>query len=75
MNEDILKGKWKQLKGEVKSWWGDLTDDDVDRIEGNRDKFVGMLQERYGRTRQEAEAELEEFLDKMKTRSAYTERV
>jgi uncharacterized protein YjbJ (UPF0337 family) len=61
---DILKGKWKQMRGEVKQWWGDLTNDDVDRIEGDRDKLVGIIQERYGRSRQEAEREVEDFLAK-----------
>jgi uncharacterized protein YjbJ (UPF0337 family) len=59
MNEDILKGNWNQLKGNVKQWWGDLTDDDVQRIEGNRDELVGRLQERYGWTKEEARAEID----------------
>ena len=46
MNEDILKGKWKQLKGEVKSQWGKLTDDDLDRAEGDAEKLIGRVQER-----------------------------
>jgi uncharacterized protein YjbJ (UPF0337 family) len=58
MNEDILKGKWKQIRGEVKKWWGDLTDDDLDKIAGERDKLVGRLQERYGYAKEYAEAEL-----------------
>jgi uncharacterized protein YjbJ (UPF0337 family) len=63
MNEDILKGKWNQLKGEVKMRWGDLTDDELDMIEGRRDKLVGKLQERYGYTKERAEREVESFID------------
>jgi len=59
MNADTLKGQWKQLRGQLKIWWGDLTDDDLDRIEGERDKLIGRLQERYGYTRENAEAEIE----------------
>jgi uncharacterized protein YjbJ (UPF0337 family) len=59
MNSDVLKGKWKQMRGEVKKWWGDLTDDDLDRIEGERDKLIGRLQERYGYSRERAEAEVD----------------
>ena len=59
MHSDTLKGKWKQMRGEVKKWWGDLTDDDLDRIEGERDKLIGRLQERYGYTREKAEAEVD----------------
>lgn len=62
MNADILKGKWKQIRGEAKKWWGDLTDDDLDRIEGERDKLVGTVQERYGYTRDRAEAEVDRRL-------------
>jgi uncharacterized protein YjbJ (UPF0337 family) len=63
MNEDILKGKWNQLKGEVKMRWGDLTDDELDMIEGRRDKLVGKLQERYGYTKDRAEREVESFIN------------
>jgi uncharacterized protein YjbJ (UPF0337 family) len=62
MNADILQGKWKQLRGQVKQWWGDLTDDDLDRIEGEWDKLVGRVQERYGYTREHTEAEVERHL-------------
>lgn len=62
MNSDILSGKWKQIKGDVKAKWGKLTDDDVDRIEGNYEKFVGMIQERYGKSREESEKEVEHYL-------------
>jgi uncharacterized protein YjbJ (UPF0337 family) len=57
MNKDIFKGKWNQVKGEVKKQWGDLTDDELDRIEGSYDKMVGKLQERYGYNKQKAALE------------------
>ncbi|GAB3627774.1 general stress protein CsbD [Pandoraea terrae] len=59
MNSDTLKGKWNQLKGEVKRHWANLTDDDLLKIEGNRDKFVGRVQERYGKAKAEAEKEVD----------------
>ncbi len=62
MNEDILKGKWKQLKGEVKSQWGKLTDDDLDRAEGDAEKLIGRVQERYGYQRDEAKREVDDFV-------------
>jgi len=58
VNEDTFEGKWKQAKGQIKQWWGDLTDDDLLQVEGNRDKLVGKLQERYGYTRQRADDEV-----------------
>lgn len=63
MNNDILQGNWKQLKGQVKEWWGDLTDDDLTKIDGKRDKLVGTLQERYGYTKERAEQEVTQRLD------------
>jgi uncharacterized protein YjbJ (UPF0337 family) len=62
MNKDILKGKWIQVKGDIRGWWGKLTDDDVNRIQGDTEKFIGKLQERYGYGREQAERELNEFL-------------
>lgn len=61
MNNDILKGNWLQIRGEIKKFWGDLTDDDLKMIEGDHDKLIGRLQERYGYTRDQAEQEYSRF--------------
>jgi uncharacterized protein YjbJ (UPF0337 family) len=63
MNEDILQGKWNQVKGQVKSWWGRLTDNDIAQIEGNSEKLLGLLQERYGYSKQEAQNQIVDFLE------------
>jgi uncharacterized protein YjbJ (UPF0337 family) len=63
MNEDIFKGKWKQFRGSAKQRWGELTDDELEQIEGRRDKLVGKLQERYGYTRERAEQEVTRFME------------
>lgn len=63
MNEDILKGQWKQVKGNVQQWWGKLTNDDIDRIEGRQEELVGVLQERYGWERDKAETAVRERMD------------
>ncbi len=60
MNSDILQGKWKQMRGEMRKWWGRLTDDDFDQIAGSKDKLIGKLQERYGYNRDQAEREVDE---------------
>ena len=57
----MIQGKWKELKGEAKEKWGELTDDDLDVIEGNRDQLVGLIQNRYGKAKEEAEKEVEEW--------------
>lgn len=65
MNSDILQGKWKQLKGDVQAKWGKLTNDDLDRVEGNSEKMVGMLQERYGYAKDEAKRQVNDFIDSL----------
>jgi uncharacterized protein YjbJ (UPF0337 family) len=69
MNTDVLKGKWLQVKGEIKSQWGKLTDDDLDRIEGDAEKLVGRVQERYGYARDQAQREVDSFLNRYPSRS------
>ncbi len=68
MNEDILKGKWLQVRGDVKKTWGKLTDDDLTRIDGHKDKLIGMLQERYGYNRQRASQEYDRFNKELEAR-------
>ncbi len=65
MNEEILQGQWKQLRGKVKEQWGELTNDDLDRINGRRDQLIGMLQERYGWTKDQATREVDNHLAQM----------
>ncbi|MGE5294992.1 MAG: CsbD family protein [Solirubrobacterales bacterium] len=64
MNADILRGKWNQMKGRAKKKWGKLTDDDLDRVEGSRDELVGMIQERYGKSKDAAEKEVDAWTEK-----------
>jgi uncharacterized protein YjbJ (UPF0337 family) len=72
VNTDVMEGKWKQLRGQMKQWWGKLTDDDFDVIAGKRDQLVGKLQERYGWAKRDAENEVERRLREIdaETRSA-----
>jgi len=65
MNNDIFEGKWKQLKGSIQTNWGKITDSDLDRIEGNRERLVGMVQERYGKDKEQARKEVDEYLDSL----------
>lgn len=62
MNWDQMEGKWKQLKGTVRERWGRLTDDDLEQIAGNREKLIGLLQQRYGLVKEAAEREVEQFM-------------
>ncbi len=61
MNQDIIQGKWAQLKGSIKQKWGKLTDDDLDRLDGNQQYLSGRLQERYGWAKERADDEIRTF--------------
>jgi uncharacterized protein YjbJ (UPF0337 family) len=64
MNWNIVEGKWKQLKGDVRSQWGKLTDSDIDIIAGKRDRLAGVLQERYGKEKDDVEQEIDAWLER-----------
>lgn len=76
MNKDIFEGSWKQIRGEAKGWWGKLTDDDLDRAGGKLDIFTGMIQQKYGYSREQAvdviDKRLTEFQNKMKGKTQPT---
>ena len=61
MNSDEMAGKWKQMKGSIKSRWGNLTDDDLTAVEGQKDQLVGRIQERYGIAKDEAQKQVDEW--------------
>lgn len=63
MNKDIALGKWKQIVGKAKVMWGNLTDNDLEKVEGSAEKLAGLVQEQYGKTREEAEKEVKTFFD------------
>ena len=64
MNSDTLQGQWKQLRGNIKTAFGKLTDDDLLQIDGNADKMQGVLQERYGYTKEQAQTAWDKFAQK-----------
>jgi uncharacterized protein YjbJ (UPF0337 family) len=61
MNNDIIKGKWAQLRGQLKAQWSKLTDDDVNWLDGHREYLVGKVQERYGIAKDKADAQVRTF--------------
>ena len=66
MNQGVFEGKWKEMRGQVKEWWGKLTDDDLERVGGKADQLIGILQQKYGYTKEQAEKELNERLEAAK---------
>lgn len=66
MNWDVIKGNWSQMTGEIKSQWGDLTDDEIQKAAGERERFVCLIQERYGLAKSDAEVQVDKFLANLK---------
>lgn len=64
MNKEIIKGKWKEIKGQLKQQWGLLTDDEITQINGNYDELEGRLLKLYGYSKEQAAQQIESFLDK-----------
>ena len=65
MNWDQIAGDWKQYKGKIMSTWGKLTDDDIETINGKRTELAGLIQTRYGRAKEEAELEIDQWVKKI----------
>ncbi|GAA5084219.1 MULTISPECIES: CsbD family protein [Paenalcaligenes] len=63
MNKDTLEGKWTQLKGKARETWGKITDDEFEQAKGDAQQLAGLVQERYGKTKEEAEKEVKNFYD------------
>jgi uncharacterized protein YjbJ (UPF0337 family) len=61
MNQDVIEGNWKQIKGKVKERWGRLTDDQLNVIGGKREQLAGKIQELYGLTREEVTRQIRDF--------------
>ena len=66
MNWDVIKGNWKQIRGEAKKQWGKLSDDDLQVVAGQRDKLVGKIQEAYGKSRDEADREVDQWSNQLR---------
>lgn len=71
MNWQEIKGNWKQIKGEARRRWGALTDDELDRIAGDRQVLIGRLQELYGKSRDAVEKEVEEWFDALEGQAVH----
>jgi uncharacterized protein YjbJ (UPF0337 family) len=61
MNWDQIAGTWKEVSGKARVRWGEITDDEWTQAKGRRDQMVGLLQNRYGKAKEEAERELDEW--------------
>ncbi|SDF04742.1 CsbD family protein [Thalassobaculum litoreum] len=65
MNWDQIKGNWKSVKGKAQQQWGDLTNDELDKAEGSQTELEGLIQQRYGKSREEAKQEVRDWADRI----------
>ena len=65
MNWGRIEGHWKQMKGRARQQWGKLTNDDLNLVEGKRTELVGRIQERYGIASDEAERQVDGWLQNL----------
>ncbi len=75
INESTIKGKWKEIKGEIRKKWGQLTDNDLEKTKGDLTAIGGMIQQKYGHAKDEIKTKLEDlvnrFSDKRRTETQY----
>ena len=62
MNEDRIKGNWKQFKGKVQEQWGKLTDDDLEQAKGQRDRLLGKIHEHYGEAKETVSKKVDDLI-------------
>ncbi|HKK34931.1 MAG TPA: CsbD family protein [Paracoccaceae bacterium] len=62
MDWNRIQGNWKRLTGSVKAKWGELTDDEIQEVAGEREKLEGKIQQRYGKSKDQARAEVDEWM-------------
>lgn len=72
MNEEILKGKWNEIKGEILTQWGKMTDDELNQSKGNLTSIAGLIQQRYGAKKEEVQQRLDSILAKFSDRTEET---
>ena len=70
INEEMIKGKWKEIKGEIKTLWGKLTDDELDKTSGNLESIAGIIQQRYGSKKEEIQDKLHGIVFKFSNKTA-----
>ena len=66
MDKDMFKGKYKEISGEIKKKWGELTEDELQRTKGNMESLTGLLQQKFGVAKEKASQELSEIFNRHK---------
>jgi len=67
-NENILKGKWREIKGEVQKAWGKLTDDELEQTKGDMKAIGGLIQQRYGEAQEKQSQKLADIFKRFESK-------
>jgi len=70
MNENVLKGSWKQVKGEMQRLWGDITNDEWDQAQGNATSLAGLVQKKYGLSQAEVETKFNDIFSRFSEKTS-----
>lgn len=70
MNQEILKGKWTEIKGEIQKTWGNLTGDDLEKTKGNLKSIAGLLQQKYGLAQEDASEKITELYSRFEDKKS-----
>ncbi|WP_415922098.1 CsbD family protein [Tateyamaria sp. SN6-1] len=62
MDKDRIEGKWTEIKGRIQEAYGDLTEDEIEQAKGDRAQLEGMMQQKLGKTKDEARAAVDDIL-------------
>ena len=68
MNQDIMNGKWKEIKGEIRKMWGNVTGDELEQVKGDMTSISGLIQQRYGHKKEEVSEKLSDLAARFKTK-------
>lgn len=75
MNENIISGKWKEIKGDILKTWGKLSDDEIEKAKGNLLGLAGTIQQKFGLAQEEAASKLNNIVDKYRNENKDKENV
>ena len=70
MNKNIFDGKWDEFKGEVRKAWGKITGDELESTKGDVESISGLIQQKYGHTKEDVAKRLTELKDSLRESKA-----
>lgn len=68
MNENVIKGKWLEMKGDIQKSWGKLTDDDLEKTKGDLKAISGLIQQKYGEAEEKSSTKLSEIFTRFESK-------